>query len=192
MARNLGTDLNNQVTATTLHPVFLIKLVFDSGDLNLSSAYYNLTYNSDTYIGAGALISLGDQREVGDLQAVGVSIGLSALSPDILQYALTDTNEYYQNRLLYIYLGALQPDGFSFYGTPHQTFKGRIDTMSISDDGEDVAISVQAENIHSDFERSNVRFYTPEDHKLDHTDDTFFDSVAALQDKKILWGIPRT
>lgn len=192
MARNLGSNFTAQVTGSSLHPVHLIKMVFDSGDLNLSSAYYNITYNGDVYVGAGHLIQLGEPKEVGDLQAVGMSIGLSALSPDILEYAITDTNEFYQNRLIYRYFGVLQADGVTFYDDPIEVFRGRMDVMTVSDDGESAEVNLQSENSLADFERAVVRYYTPEDHKLLHPNDTFFDGVAPLQDKKILWGIPRT
>lgn len=192
MARSLGSNLTTQVIGNNLHPVQLVKMAFDSGDLNLSSAYYNLTFNGDVYVGAGHLLQLGDPREVGDLEAVGMSIGLSALSPDILGYAITDTNEFYQNRLIYRYFGALQSDGVTFHDDPIEVFRGRMDVMTISDDGETAEVTMQAENTLADFERAVVRYYTPEDHKLLHPNDTFFDGVAPLQDKKILWGTPRT
>ena len=192
MARDLGTDFTNQITGNSVYAVHLIKMAFDSGDLNLSTAYYNLTYDGDVYVGAGHLLDLGDAKEAGDLQAVGMSIGLSAISPEILDYAITDTNEFYQNRLIYRYFGTLAADGVTFYDTPEQVFKGRMDVMTISDDGETVEVRLQAENSLADFERAVVRYYTPEDHKLLHPNDTFFDGVAPLQDQKLLWGTPRT
>lgn len=192
MARDLGSNVITQIDSNVVHPVYLVKMAFDSGDLNLSTAYYNLTFNGDTYIGAGNLLDVGSQREVGDLQAVPISLGLSAIPSNLLGYAITDTNEYYQNRLVYVYFGLLQDDGVTFYDTPKQTAKGRMDVMTVSDDGETAEINLQAENVIVDLERSNVRYYTPEDHKIKHPNDTFFDGVAGLQDSKLLWGIPRS
>ena len=64
-------------------------------------------------------------------------------------------------------------------------FAGKMDTMEVSELPGSAVITVTAENRLIDLERSHRRTYTPEDQKASHSGDTFFDEVAALQNREI-------
>ena len=72
-------------------------------------------------------------------------------------------------------------------------FKGLMDVMTISDDGNYSNISIQCENILIGMNRNKVRRYTPYDHEAivaarGESIDKGFRFVPNLQDKSIRWG----
>ena len=101
---------------------------------------------------------------------------------DILNIALT---ENYQGRPVTVWLvqidhvtGDVITDGFV-------RFKGNLDTMEDSELPGAAIIKLTAESRLIDLERPRLSTYTPEDQKARHAGDTFFDDVAALQNRLI-------
>ena len=67
-------------------------------------------------------------------------------------------------------------------------FKGRMTTLTISDDPNGATISIDAENRLIDLDRpSNLR-YTKESQEFLFTGDIGLDRVNQIQDKEIVWG----
>ena len=78
-----------------VRPFFAVKLEFGSATLRFWNGYQQITINSETYQGAGSLISISPIEETSEIKAAGTSIVLQGLSTDIISIALT---ENYQNR----------------------------------------------------------------------------------------------
>lgn len=183
MTRNLGAALVTEVTAETLRPVLLAKFDFDSGDLNLWNGIGDLVWDDDTYTGAGNLLSISEIEGTANLQANGVSISLSGIPATILSIALA---EDYQNRPASLWLSAINTSGALV--APYLIFKGHMDSMTISEDGEDCSITLQVENELVALERPRVKNFTPEDQALAFTGDKGLDFIAGLQNAEITWG----
>jgi len=67
-------------------------------------------------------------------------------------------------------------------------FSGRMDVMSITEDGDSCTITMTAESRLIDLERPRLRRWTSEDQKgLDATDKGF-EFVNSLQEASIKWG----
>lgn len=188
MARDLSSGMASEITADQLRPVYLVRLEFPIETVRLNTSLYSLTYNSESYTGAGSLLRVGEIEESTDLKAVGVSLGLSGIDSSIYSNV---SGTAYQGSETSIYLGLLQSDLSTFYGEPHEVFRGQMDVMTVSSDGETLDINLDVENIFADFERAVPSYYTPQYQKELFPDDTFCDYVASLQDKRVLWGVPR-
>ena len=72
--------------------------------------------------------------------------------------------------------------------TPYLIFDGRMDVMTIEENGETANITLSAETILIALERANERRYTEQDQKDEYAGDTFFDYVTQLQDSEVIWG----
>lgn len=183
MSRTLVSTIVSEVTAATVYPMFMAQFEFDSGNLNLWTGYRDLTVNSDVFVGAGELGTFTPLIETEALNARGLEFTLSGIDTSIVATALT---EAYQDRLCTLWIGFLDSD--STYIDRLQMFKGRMDTMNISEGPETATITIAAESVLISLERANERRFTAEDQKLINASDKGYDQVPSLQNLEIAWG----
>ena len=186
MSRTLSTAMQAVATAELVRPIYLVDLEFASGSIYLWSGLGDLSFNSNTYIGAGDLLSIGSVQESTELTATGAQITLGGIKQSLLTLA---RDEPYQGRPLTIRLGAFDENG-DLIASPVIVFSGFMDVMTISDSGETSTISLSAENKLIVFQKTAVRRYTAEDQKIEHPNDEGFEFVAKIQEKEIVWGRP--
>lgn len=171
-------------TAELVRPIYLVDMEFSSGSIYLWSGMGDLTYNSNTYLGAGDLLSIGSIQETAELTANGATITLGGIKQSLLTLA---RDEPYQGRPLIIRLGAFDESG-DLIASPVILFSGFMDVMTIADSGDTSTITVTVENKLIAFQRTAVRRYTAEDQKIEHPTDKGFEFVAKIQEKEIIWG----
>jgi hypothetical protein len=142
---------------------------------------------SKVYTGAGQLMAIDGLSEVSDLSAQSATLTFSGIPSDILSMAL---QEPYQRRECKIYfgIGTDDIDAADLYYATSEVFSGEMDTMDIQDSAETSIIQLSVTSRLIKLDRANVRRYTSENHKSRYPTDTFFDTVAALQDTSIVWG----
>ena len=185
MARNLTTGMLAEVTVDRLEPIVLIKLAFESGDLNLWTGLGDLAWNGDIYAGTGTLLALSPLQETQSLTAAGLTGTLSGIPSELISIAL---NENYMGRPVTVWLGAMTETG-QLVSDPVRVFGGLIDVMAVEDSGETGTIQVTAENRLVRLEQPNLRRYTPEDQAIDYPGDLGLSFVAPLNDgRQIVWG----
>ena len=158
-----------------------VEMFFTSGTVRLWNGIGDLTFDSNTYSGTGQLLSISNIEEAAEIGAKGITLGLSGINSTILSYAL---NENYQYKNIKIHVGTI--DGATV--DSYQIFSGRMDVMTIDENGETCNITLSAENRLIDLERPRVRRYTSEDQKSLHPNDKGFDFVNSLQEAEIKWG----
>jgi hypothetical protein len=186
MSRTLSTAMQAVATAEVVRPIYLVDLEFASGSIYLWSGLGDLTFNSNTYLGAGDLLAVGAVQESTDLTAAGAQITLGGIKQSLLLLA---RDEPYQGRPLTIRLGAFDENG-DLISSPVIMFSGFMDVMTIADSGDTSTITVTAENKLIAFQTTSVRRYTAEDQKIEHPADKGFEFVAKIQEKEIVWGRP--
>ena len=165
-----------------------VKAEFDTADVRLHTWKDELTINSETYEGAGTLLSIGDITDSSELKSDGVAVAISGMDTTVLGYALT---ENYQNRPITIYMGYLDGGGEKVSGVM-TAFKGRMQAITITDDPQGAStVVVESENRLVDLRRpSNLR-YTKESQKFIDSTDTAFNRVQQVQKQEIYWGRKR-
>ena len=186
MATRQGIDSSivNRLGADEQAMFLAMKAEFDSDDILLWSGTDSLTINSESYTGAGGLLSISSIEEGTELKSNGVVISLSGMDSTVLDYALTES---YQNRFVTIFLGYLMGGTNEVAGTL-TLFKGRMTTLSIQDNPAGSTITINAENRLIDLDRPCNFRYTKESQNFLHSGDTGFNRVTSLQDKEIKWG----
>ena len=184
MTRTVTTAVNNELTAAELSPFFAVEMDFSDGIVRLWTGYGSITIDSNTFLAGGDILSVSSISENGEVQANGVTIMLSGLSTSLVASALTTA---YQGRDLNVYVGVLNASG-AVIADPIKVFAGKMDVMTVEDNGADAQITVTAESKLIDLERSRARRYTSEDQKIDFPNDKGLDFIAGLQDKTVVWG----
>ena len=179
MTRTIPAAIQTALAAGNVEVFTAVEFLFDSGPLRLWTGTGSRTINGQTYQGAGSLLAINEIVEVNDLSAKSATVALSGLSPEIISYAL---GESYQNRIARIYFGVASV-------SPVVTlFSGFIDTMEISDSGETCVVTVTIESKLIELEKTVGRRYTQASHQTQYPGDTFFNYVAGLADRTILFG----
>ena len=186
MSRTLTTAMSNALVADVVRPIYLVRMVFDSSDLNVWSGMGDLSYGGETYTGLGDLLSISEIKETADVQATGMNVSLAGVKSSLVTIA---KDQDYQGRELTVHLGAFDSSG-DLVSDPVIIFSGFMDTMTIAESGQYSTITIAVENKLIAFERSKVRRYTAEDQKIDHPTDKGFEFVTAIVEKEIIWGRP--
>jgi len=199
MSRSLSSGMQAVSTADVVRPIFLVRMVFDSGEtpneLNLWSGVGDLTYDSETYTGVGDLLNISAVTETSDMQASGLNVTLTGVKSSLVVIA---KDHEYQGRAITVMLGAFDASG-DLVADPTVIFAGFMDTMTIAESGQTSTISIACENKLIAFERAKVRRYTAEDQKIDYplklangdpnpNYDAGFEFVTAIVEKEIIWG----
>jgi hypothetical protein len=172
-----------EVSASQLSPILLASFSF-STPVRLWSGYGTITVGSVTYLGSGSLGTISPVEETTDLAARGINFQLSGVPTALVAVALS---ENYQGKECSVLFGALDPTG-ALVSSPVTIFAGRMDVMSINDDGQNATIIMSAENKLVDFRRPREVRYTHEEQQNLYPGDLGLEFVTAIQEKQIYWG----
>lgn len=184
MSRDLTTNFKNAVTAGTVRPVVLVIAEFDTEIIRFWNGIGPLEYDKETYTGAGSLLKISEIVETQSIEARGAVFDLSGIPSELIAIALS---EQYQDRPIRMIFAPLDSSG-AVIADPFTFFSGKMDVMSIEEGRTSASIRLTAENDLIALTRINERRRTPEDQRLTYSGDTFFDQVASLQSKDIVWG----
>jgi hypothetical protein len=181
--RSLSANMVTEVSASQLSPIILASLSFTQ-PVNLWSGYGTITYAGTGYLGIGTLGTISPVEETTDLAARGITMQLSGVPTVMIAVALS---ENYQGKACSVMFGALDSSG-ALVSTPITIFSGRMDVMSINDDGQNATIGMTAENKLVDFRRPREVRYTDEEQKNLYSGDKGLEFVNSIQEKEIYWG----
>lgn len=184
MTRSINSTFQAHLGDNVLFPLFLLDLQFGVDSLYMHSGIGDLVWNSNTYTGAGNLLSISTINENNSLSAPSVSVTLSGIPAELIAYVLQDVDfgDYGT-----IYFGLADTNG-TIYGEPHQVFKGFIDTADIAKAGREATITVTIQHELSDFERPRERRYNNEDQQIDYPNDRGLEFVDEVQLLNFKWG----
>jgi hypothetical protein len=171
-------------TAPQLAPFTATRMNFDSGAVRYWSGYGTITIDGNPYQGIGVLGAVSAVEETEDLSARGVTIQLSGIPSALISLAL---DEDYQGRTASIMFGSLNETTGAVISSI-TVFSGRMDVMTITDDGQSAVINFAVENKLIDFQRTRESRYTHEEQLRRYPADKGLEYVAGLQDKTIYWG----
>ena len=183
MSRDLQSSITTALDGEVVQPYMAVDLAFDGGNLRLWTGVGDLTISSNTYTGAGNLLSISNIEETAEIAAKGATLVLSGIPSSILSDALT---EAYQGRLCTIYFGIVGGDS-------SEVFQGFMDQMIIDEGPETCTVTLTVENRLVDLERPRVLRFTDQSQQarlsgLGVTTDKGLQFVDSLQNKVVAWG----
>src|SRR3990172_2864611 len=181
MARNLTAGMQAEVQAGTLRPVIFYEGEFASGMLRLWSGVGTISWNGQSWQGAGQLLSITGVTETSDVRAAPMTVTLSGNVSALLATALTEARLGKPGK---VWLPAPGAAG-AIIADPYLAFSGRLNVPKIDDAGEQCAISITYESRLIDLQRARVRRWTHEDQQIDFPGDLGFEYVSGLPDQVI-------
>lgn len=174
----------DQSEAATNHPIYFVKLKFDSADVNLHSGLGDIIFGGDTYTGAGSIGAISGIEETVELGRSPVTLTMSGLPTTLIAALL---NEQYQGRRATIYLGYMNMTTYQLVEDPVVIHRGLMDTPDFNQ-GKELAISLKVESRFAQWDNPKVRRYTNEDQRSRYPTDTGFQFVESSVEKAIYWG----
>ena len=190
MARDITASVVSAVQEHVVRPIIFVSLEFDSGTVRLVSAWRNVTWNGDEYVGVGDMGSISSIEETSQLRASGISMQLTGIPNDYIDEALA---EEYQGRTATVWEGFLD-SADQIIPDPILFFKGGIDQMG-GKLGEGTSIvTLTAENELLEWERPRASYYTNAEQQVLHPGDLGLEFVVEVTEKEIHWpaeGTPR-
>jgi hypothetical protein len=183
MARALTAGMATELAAAQLRPLLFYEGEFASGFLRLWSGIGTITWNGQSWTGAGNLIAMSPITETADVRAVPMTCTLSAVPSAILSLVIGQARQGKPGK---VWFGAMDAAG-AIIADPYLAFVGRLDTPTIEESGETGRVSITYENRLIALERPRTRRWTHEDQQIDFPGDIGFEYSASLQDQVLEW-----
>jgi hypothetical protein len=190
MSSRVSGSLSLAITANTVRPVFLVRIVFASDNIvRMATTNHSIDYDagdgngSQTYQPAGSLLTVSAVDENSDLGASGLQITLSGCDPLLVQNA---RDVEYQGGDCDIYLGALNSDGTLIGATPY--FSGVNDHMVYSAREGAIDVTLTAENKMIRLSKSRLKRNTDAEQKFEFPTDKGFEFVNYISERDVEWG----
>jgi hypothetical protein len=179
VSRDLTAGVITELDAANLRPVIFYEGVFSGGTLRLWSGVGSITWNSQSWTGAGQLLGISAINETADIRAEGITLSLSGLPSALISSALAQAQLGLAGS---VWLGVMTAAG-AIIADPYMAFKGKLDVPSIEDNGDTCTISISYENQLIDLERARIRRWTHDDQQIDYPGDRGFEYMPTLQDQ---------
>lgn len=184
MTRTMTPAVEAALQAQMLRPALFMEAEFPSGFVRVWTGVGDVVWNAQTWLGAGALLSVSAIEETTQVVASGVTVSLSGVPVGLVSAAIADARQGMPGR---IWVGMLDAAG-AIIADPVQAFAGRLDVPTISDGAEVCTISITYESRLINLTRAREWRYTAQSQRAIYPDDAGFDYVAGLQDKEVTWG----
>lgn len=183
--RDLSEDFIAELEAGSKTPILFYEGEFVSGTLRLWSGLGTISWNGQSWLGAGVLdAGVSPIEETGDVKANGIQVWVGGIDSAVLALVLADVGQGKPGK---VWWGFLADDG-SVVADPDLVFEGRIDVPDVTEDGQTARIAITYESRLIDLERPREFRYTPESQALFYAGDRGFDYVASLQEWSGQWG----
>lgn len=182
--RNMTAALEAALIAQDVRPALFFEGQFASGFVRLWTGLGPITWNGQTWTGAGNLIGFSGVDEGSEVIARGTSISLSGVPVSMVSLAIVDAQQGLPGKM---WVGLLAADG-SVIIDPVQTFVGRLDVPTITDGEDTCTVTITYESRLIDLNSPRELRYTHEAQQQLYPGDMGFEFVTTLQEKEITWG----
>lgn len=183
MTRIVAVANATEAAKAAVRVTLFVELDFSSGFLRLHDGAGTLTWNAQTWYGAGQVGSIEVIQE--DLQVIArpIRLQLSGVDASLVSTAMT---EAYQGRAATLYFGFLNQDTNVLVADPEVLWEGRMDSMSIAIDQQTATIQLSCEPRLR--REPRIARYTAEDQQLAYSGDTFFNLMQFIPGFVSQWG----
>jgi hypothetical protein len=189
--RDLTSGMATAVQAGTVYPAILYEGEFDDGAggsafLRLWTGLGTLSWNGQSWTGAGSLIGFSSVEESTELRANAFEAWLTGASNAVIAAALVSRRK---NRSGKLWLALFNAGNLTTpIADPYLLKQGRFDAAPIADSGATAKVTVRYEDRLAALAVPRERRYTKQDQALRVAGDLGFDYVETLQDAQFIIG----
>lgn len=182
--KSLSAGTIAALSAPTVPLVQLVYMAFSPTPIALNTSNMELVFGGVTYKGAGAL---GAINAIDDSPGEVKGLNLQLIGVDSAYIALAlDDAAVVQGTPVTIRTAILDSSTYQIVDAPLE-WSGRLDTMTIEEDGETCTIAVSAESSAVDILRGSALTYSDADQKLLYPGDLAFAFVNSEANTPVVW-----
>lgn len=182
--REISTAFQTALDERQITLAVFVKAEFDDGNVLLWSGLGEVSYDGETYTGAGNLLEISAVKETVNFEAAGTAFRLTGIPSEYVSLVLSQKS---RNRPVTVFLGLYTAGNWEI----SPVFKGRMDVMSLEYDGTTATATVTAESDIVLLRNQKNEYYTPENQKSYYPTDKGLDFVPTIEDIEITWGRTR-
>lgn len=183
MARELTAGVQSALDQTLLRPVIFYEGEFASGFLRLWSDVGSISWNGQTWTGAGSLMGISEITETAKINANGLTASLSGMPSSLISTVHTYARHGKPGK---VWLGFLDSAG-AIIADPYLAFSGRLDVPAIEESGETCTISIHYESRLVDLQRPRIWRLDDQSQRALYPADAGFQYVADQQNQELVW-----
>jgi hypothetical protein len=184
MPRALTSNTKAESVAKIRAQVWFVFLDFYSGPVYVWSGVGDVTWNGHTWKGMGEFGSVTGLAESTDTQAAGPTFTLNGVPNDMLALIFADN---YNGRVAQAWLGFRNLATDAIVADPYPIFSGRMERLEIDPTPETSTVRVTAESKNYAPGQADDRRFNDADQQIDFPGDTFFDKLASVGQRPIMW-----
>ena len=99
MSRNVTSAFATALADQSLRPVIFFEGQFATGWVRIWSGLGEVSWNGQSWAGAGSLLGLGSLEETGEVVAGGTAVSLSGVPLDLVQMAIEEARQGLPGRI---------------------------------------------------------------------------------------------
>lgn len=181
--RDSTAAFKNEIDNAVIKPRLLIEAEFSSGTVNIWSGIGNLSWDSKTWTGVGELLAISQIDESVDIKVDSITITFQGITAAYKALAL-DSVDLDNDVTVYM---ALLDSSDAVVADPEIMFKGKMDEVHMTENGETAIFELTVMNRLAVIDRANeVRYTNQEQQELYSTDTGLRHIVNAERETK--WG----
>lgn len=186
MSRDMTSAMQSALAAPVVKPAIIVRLDFATGAVRVHSGVGNLSFNSETYTGLGALGAVADIVETIDGSSNTCDLQMVASSA-LIALALGEIGGA-RGRQGRVWFGSYDLSTGLLISDPIMRYSGVIGTISHDDNGETGKLVIGLVDETGDQERPRTRYYNMADQQRIDSTDTSMKGVVDLPNKQLNWG----
>ncbi len=181
--RSLNLAAQAALAGSVVRIVQLVLMSFPGAAIALNTSNFDLVYSGVTYRGAASLGSVGAIESAAS-EVKGLAFEISGVSAESIALAFDDAGVVQGTPV--VVRTAILDENLQVVDAPVE-WSGRLDTMTIQEDGETCAIAVTAESSQVDLLRGNPLTYSNADQQMLFPGDRAFEYVVSQASVPVVW-----
>lgn len=183
MARGLHSDLKTELATDHLDQIHLIEFTIGSAIYYRTTAYYDITFDSNTYTAGADLLDIPTITESSQIATSNVTFNIEGASQTFISLLLNNEHIHRPVKIIRGYL----TDAGALVTNPYTIFLGYISGYSINETTTSSKISITVANHWANFEMKRGRRTNNNSQQQIFSGDKFFEFSNSLM-VDIEWG----
>jgi hypothetical protein len=184
-AVSLDSSQQAELEKAVTRIVYFAELQFRDATTYISSINQTITWNGNDWGGLGTVGSISAVEESEGVESKSLTFSLNVAQQSVLALAVGDV-EQYRGRNAKLYFCPLD-ESFQLVGTPQQCWRGIMDTMAVSVEGEEGAIQLKCETSAYGLKRQPGLRLNSAQQKSRYPTDTGLDYLTDLIANPTVW-----
>jgi len=185
MGRDVTAAFLAALDEETLRPFYLFEAEFSGGTVHYWSGDYDLTWNSQSWVGNGVFLGLSSVAESQKIEADGVDIILSSAPAAVVALALSSRRT---NKLGTLYLGLFDASG-AIIADPAPLYVGGLNSVTLKDDENQTLLVLGYESALLFLNDAPDYRYSDQQQKLWYPGDLGFSELLSAKEWSGYWGL---